>query len=88
MLHKQEERGQGALGRVGVRRRALALGLVAARRVRAQRTCTQQAMLLEGARDPAGQVGQVEAGSVPVQDGVRVVDVRARQVGDGGLELR
>lgn len=87
-LHEEEVRGQSAFGRIGIMSASLLSLLVANFRVHTGTGETaQQTIFKKGAGNAACDAG-VNASRARVQDGVGVVDVGARQVGDGRLELR
>lgn len=98
MLHEQEVRGQGTLGSIGVRWRALALLLVADLRLGGLRRAgvallkasTEQAILQQSGRQATADESRAQAAldrdGAAVQNGVGMVDVRTRQVRHSGLQ--
>lgn len=91
VLHVQEVRGQSALRGVRVRRRTLALLLVSATSLRLSawtgRT-VDQTIVVQRLGDATGDDAEIKVGGVAAQDGVGVVDIGAREVRDGRVQMR
>ena len=91
VLHVQEVRGQSALRGVWVRWRTLALPLVTSASLRLgarARRAGDQTIVVQRLGDATGDDAEIKVGGVAAQDGVGVVDIGAREVRDGRVQMR